>query len=77
MLIIAFNSHKTLNLKQISLNSQIQHLFHKTFNVSSLINKYSTNIKLPLKTYENLINLFISIKINKLNINSKYTIIIN
>ena len=48
MLIIAFNSHKTLNLKQISLNSQIQHLFHKTFNVSSLINKYSTNIKLPL-----------------------------
>ena len=48
MLIIAFNSHKTLNLKQISLISQIQHLFHKTFNVSSLINKYSTNIKLPL-----------------------------
>ena len=48
MLIIAFNSHKTLNLKQISLISHIQHLFHKTFNVSSLINKYSINIKLPL-----------------------------
>ena len=48
MLIIAFNSHKTLNLKQISLISHIQHLFHKTFNVSSLINKYPTIIKLPL-----------------------------